>query len=359
MFLRTLAAVLANRRFAPLRTPGGGRLTVTVESLTIHPMKVFLTGGTGFVGSHFAELLLLRGATVYALVRDPSRLKGLQGLPIHALEGDLFSVPSLPKDLDFVFHLAAVTKARKPEGYYSANRLGTASIFRAVAAQNIRPCVVYVSSVAAGGPSPEGRGRRELDPASPVSLYGRSKYEGEEEALKFKDRFRVLILRAGAIYGPRDKDFLDYFKFQAKGLIPLLAGVDPLVSLIYIKDFIRAMFLCTQNTLDSGEVLNISDPRPTAWSELGRTAAGILGKKARKVGVAKPVMFTAALLSEAAGRVSGRMTALTLNKYREMKQGPWVADTAKAKALLGFESEYSLEQGLRETIAWYREQGLL
>lgn len=322
-------------------------------------MNVFLTGGTGFVGSHFAELLLKRGDTVYALVRDPSRLKGLQGLPIHALEGDLSSIPSLPKDLDFVFHLAAVTKARKPEVYYSVNRLGTASVFRAVAAQNIRPCVVYVSSLAAGGPSRDSRGRSEREPASPVSPYGRSKHEGEEEALKYKDRFPVLILRAGAIYGPKDKDFLDYFKFQAKGLIPLLAGVDPLVSLIYIKDFVRALLLCTQKTPASGEVINISDPRPTAWSDLGRAAAGILGKKARRVGVPRPLMFTAALISEAAGRVSGRMTALTLNKYREMKQGPWVADTAKAKALLGFEAQFSLEQGLRETIAWYREQGLL
>jgi len=322
-------------------------------------MKVFLTGGTGFVGSHFAELLLKRGDTVYALVRNPSRLKGLQGLPIRALEGDLSSIPSLPKDLDFVFHLAAVTKARKPEEYYSVNRLGTASVFRAVAAQNIRPCVVYVSSLAAGGPSPDGRGRSEREPASPVSPYGRSKQEGEEEALKYKDRFPVLILRAGAIYGPKDKDFLDYFKFQAKGLIPLLSGVDPLVSLIYIKDFVRALSLCMQKTLASGEVINISDPRPTAWSDLGRAAAGILGKKGRRVGVPRPLMLTAALISEAAGRVSGRMTALTLNKYREMKQGPWVADTSKARALLGFESQFSLEQGLRETIAWYREQGLL
>lgn len=322
-------------------------------------MKIFLTGGTGFVGSHFAESLLKKGNTVYALVRDPSRLKGLQGLDVHVLEGDLFSIPSLPRDLDFVFHLAAVTKARKSKDYYSLNHLGTASVFEAVAGQNIRPAVIYISSLAAGGPSAEGQPRREDEPAAPVSHYGKSKYLGEVEALKYKDRFPVLILRAGAIYGPKDKDFLDYFKLQARGLVPSLAGYDPLVSLIYIKDFVRALDLCVRKRTPSGQVLNISAPEPTLWSDLGRSAARILGTKARRIAVPRPLLFGAALASEAAGRLTGRMTALTLNKYREMKEGPWAADTSRAKELLGFETEFSLEQGLRETLDWYLEKGWL
>ncbi len=322
-------------------------------------MKVFLTGGTGFVGSHFAEHLLRKGATVYTLVRNPNDLKGLQGLSVHVLKGDLDSVPELPRDLDFVFHLAALTKARKPEAYYSVNHLGTASLWRAVADQGLHPRLVYISSLAAGGPATGDHPRREDDPAEPVSPYGKSKRLGEEETLGFRDRFPVLILRAGAVYGPRDKDFLEYFKFPAKGLVPTLAGCDPLVSLIYIKDFVRALDLCLTAGAPSGEIINIADRQATAWSDLGRRAAALLGKKARKVVVAKPFMFTAALCSEAAGRLTGRMTALTLNKYREMKEGPWSADTGKAKALLGFECQYSLEAGLKETLAWYKERKLL
>jgi dihydroflavonol-4-reductase len=322
-------------------------------------MKVFLTGGTGFVGSHFAEHLLRKGAAVYALVRDPNALKGLQGLSVHVLEGDLDSVPELPRDLDFVFHLAALTKARKPEAYYSVNHLGTASLWRSVAAQGLRPRLVYVSSLAAGGPSTGGHPRREDEPAGPVSHYGKSKRLGEEETLVLRDRFPVLILRAGAVYGPRDKDFLEYFKFQAKGLVPTLAGCDPLVSLIYIKDFVRALELCLTADVPSGEIINIADKRATAWTDLGRKAAALLGKRARRVVVAKPLMLTAALCSEAAGRLTGRMTALTLNKYREMKEGPWSADTSKARTLLGFETEYTLEQGLKETLAWYQQHRLL
>lgn len=322
-------------------------------------MKVFLTGGTGFVGSHFAASLAEKGVSVYALVRDPNALKGLQGLSVRVLAGDLDSIPELPRDLDFVFHLAALTKARKPEAYYSVNHLGTASVLRALASQGLRPLVVYVSSLAAGGPAVGGRPRREDEPAAPVSPYGKSKLLGEEEILKYRDRFPVLILRAGAVYGPRDKDFLEYFRFAAKGFLPSLAGYDPIVSLIYIKDFVRALDLCTRVRLPSGEIINIADSRATAWSELGRAAARILGKKTFPLAVPRPLMFTAAFLSEAAGRLTGRMTALTLNKYREMKEGPWSADTSKARTLLGFEAEYSLEHGLRETLDWYRRNGCL
>lgn len=322
-------------------------------------MKVFLTGGTGFVGGHFAAYLLEKGVTVYALVRNPNELKGLQGLSVRVLAGDLDSIPELPRDLDFVFHLAALTKAPKPDAYYSVNHLGTASVLRTVASQGLRPLVVYVSSLAAGGPAVKGRPRREDEPAAPVSPYGKSKLLGEEETLKYRDRFPVLILRAGAVYGPRDKDFLEYFKFAAKGFLPSLAGYDPIVSLIYVKDFVRALDLCTRIRPPSGEIINIADNRATAWSELGRAAARILGKRALPLAVPRPLMFTAALLSETAGRLTGRMTALTLNKYREMKEGPWSADTSKARTLLGFEAEYSLERGLTETLDWYRRNGCL
>jgi dihydroflavonol-4-reductase len=318
-------------------------------------MKVFLTGGTGFVGGHFAASLLEKGATVYALVRNPNALKGLQGLPVRVLAGDLDSIPELPRDLDFVFHLAALTKAQKPEAYYSVNHLGTASILHALASQGLRPTVIYVSSLAAGGTAVEGRPRREDDLALPISPYGKSKLLGEKEALSYKDRFPVLIVRVGAVYGPRDKDFLEYFKLVAKGILPSLAGYDPIVSLIYIKDLIRALNLCARVRLPSGEIINVADPQATAWSDLGRAAARILGKRALPLPVPRPLMFTAAFLSEAAGRLTGRMTALTLNKYREMKEGPWSADTGKARTLLGFETEYSLERGLKETLDWYLE----
>ncbi|MBW1790178.1 MAG: NAD(P)-dependent oxidoreductase, partial [Deltaproteobacteria bacterium] len=94
-------------------------------------MKIFVTGGTGFIGSHLIDSLLHEnGMEIYALVRDLRNKKWLEGRAIRCLEGDLTNLPSLPQDIDMIFHLAGSTKARKPADYYTANKEGSASLFQ-------------------------------------------------------------------------------------------------------------------------------------------------------------------------------------------------------------------------------------
>ncbi|MGD0783391.1 MAG: NAD(P)-dependent oxidoreductase, partial [Candidatus Aminicenantales bacterium] len=174
-------------------------------------MKALVTGGTGFIGSHLAEALLASGVEVWALVRNPENVNFLSGLDVHLAAGDLASVPALPSGLDWVFHLAGLTKALKKENYYSVNQEGTASLFDALAAQGQRPRIIHVSSLAAAGPSDMPAGRTEEDPPAPVSPYGLSKLAGEGEALARKDRFPLAVIRVGAVFGPRDSDFLKFF----------------------------------------------------------------------------------------------------------------------------------------------------
>ena len=95
-------------------------------------MKAFVTGGTGFIGSHLVEALSRMGIEVFALIRNPKKLKWLKGLNFHILKGDLFSIPSLPGNLDVVYHLAALTKATKAKDYYTVNQQGTASLFESL-----------------------------------------------------------------------------------------------------------------------------------------------------------------------------------------------------------------------------------
>ena len=117
-------------------------------------MKALLTGGTGFIGSHLAELLLDKSAEIFALVRDPHNLKWLKGLNIHLLEGDLLSIPSLPSDIDYVFHVAGLTNSSDVADYYTVNQQGTASLFKSLHDQKILPKkIICLSSLAAAGPS--------------------------------------------------------------------------------------------------------------------------------------------------------------------------------------------------------------
>jgi nucleoside-diphosphate-sugar epimerase len=323
-------------------------------------VKALITGGTGFIGSHLVEFLLARpGTRVVALVRDPSRLKWLKGLEVECLRGDLLTIPTLPPDVDTVFHLAGATKASKSGDYYTVNRVGTASLFKTLAAAGVGARVVLLSSLAAAGPSAPGRPLREADPPRPVSEYGKSKLEGEREALRFKDRFRVVILRVGAVYGPRDEDFLQYFKIVKRGILPRLGATAPPVSLCYVADLVRALRLAAEADVATGDVFNIAAPRPATWDEIGRTAARALGRSVRSVRVPKPLAWGAAWTAHLAGRLTGKPGILSLDKYREMTQAGWVQDVDKAGAKLGFRAAIGLEDGIRDTIDWYREQGRL
>ncbi len=324
-------------------------------------MRVLVTGGTGFLGSHLVESLLEDpGCEVYALVRDPSKPRWLEGIKgVRFLAGDLGSLPSLPAGLDCVFHLAGLTKTFRPSEYYTVNRDGTANLLRALEARSGRLRFVHLSSLAAVGPSSPRRGVREDDPPRPVSPYGESKLEAEGEALKYKDRFSVVLLRAAAVYGPRDEDFLEFFRWIKRGLKPVL-GRHKILSLVYVRDAVRACRLAADPDRPSGEIFNIADPHPCGWEDIGAAAASLLGKKPVPIRLPIWSAYLASLASEGVGRLIGGGNSLfNVSKVQQMKPNGWVADVRKARRELRFETVFSLEQGLGETIAWYLWKGLL
>ncbi len=324
-------------------------------------MRVLVTGGTGFLGSHLVEALLEEpGTEVFALVRDPSKPRWLEGVEgVRFLAGDLAKVPRLPEGLTCVYHLAGLTKTLRPSEYYTVNRDGTANLLRALEGQAGRPRFVHLSSLAAVGPSSPGRGVREDDPPRPVSPYGQSKLEAEAEVLGRRDRFSVVLLRASAVYGPRDEDFLEFFRWIKRGLKPV-PGRRKVLSLVFVRDAVRACLLAGDPARPSGEIFNVADGRPCGWEDLGRIAAGLLGK--RPIPVRLPIWsaYLASIASEGVGRLLGGGKALfNLSKAKQMKPDGWVADVRKAREELGFETIFTLEQGLGETIAWYLGKGWL
>ena len=326
------------------------------------PVNILVTGATGFIGGHLVKTLAAKsGVRVHALVRDPKKAARLQGIPgICFHRGDILDPPPLPPDLDGVFHLAGLTKALKTEDYYTVNRKGTARLFAALAGRPARPRIVLLSSLAAGGPSlPDGSPRKESDPPAPVSPYGKSKLESEEEALDHVSAFPLVILRVGAVYGPRDEDFLKYFRIVNRGIIPCYGRRARLLSLCLVDDLVTALELAFQTDLPSGEIFNIASPDPATWDEIGETAARILGRTCRHLRLPRAGVHLAAALSEALSRITGRTDALNRSKVRDMSQPGWVADVSKAERLLGFKTIWSLEAGLEKTLRWYRDNDFL
>ncbi|HLB24926.1 MAG TPA: NAD-dependent epimerase/dehydratase family protein, partial [Nitrospirota bacterium] len=183
-------------------------------------MKALVTGGTGFIGSHLVEALLKKGYSVRCLVRDLAKQGWLAGLDVELVTGDCNEPATLEgavDGVDYVFHVAGITKAARGETYYSVNGEGTKNVALAAAGSAGLRKLVYVSSQAAAGPSRQGRPRKEDDPPGPVSDYGRSKLMGERYCLELADRVDLAIVRPTSVYGPRDRDIYTFFRMVSRG----------------------------------------------------------------------------------------------------------------------------------------------
>jgi len=323
-------------------------------------MKILVTGGTGFIGQHLVRYLLQKPENeVYALVRQPRKVEPALQPAINLLQGDLFHLPSLPPDLDLVFHLAGLTKAARSTAYYRVNHLGTASLLKALESQKKKIRFIYLSSQAAAGPARDSIPVKETDPPSPLNPYGRSKLMAERVALSYARLFHIIILRVGAVYGPGDSDFLTFFNLIRRGLLPLFDAGRMRFNLCYVTDLLRALDLAARSETPSGEIFNIGDSRGYSWEEIGRTAASILKKKVIKIKIPSPVVFSVAALSHFLSRISGRASVINLDKYKEMRAAFWLADMSKARQILGFRPQYDLQTGLKETLEWYLKEGWL
>jgi nucleoside-diphosphate-sugar epimerase len=323
-------------------------------------LKALITGGTGFIGSHLTEALIRKGVQVRCLLRKTSDLKWLKGLPIEFVLGDCNDKTSLEKavrGVDWVFHLAGVTKAIKEEIYFEVNGSGTENLIHACLENNPRPQkFIYVSSQAAAGPSKNGSSKKELDSCEPVSLYGRSKRMGEESVLSHALELPVLILRPSAVYGPRDRDIFALFKCVSRRIKPCLTGRHQRLSLCYVQDIVQGILLVAETQAKSGEIFFLSDGNDYRMKEVGDIIAHAMGITALRVGVPRRMVVGIACFSEYLSKLFGRPFLLNKDKAEEIVQAEWVCDITKAKTLLGFEPMVPLLEGARLTYEWYKRE---
>jgi len=323
---------------------------------------VLITGATGFVGSQLVEALAARGVPIRALVRRPDRARRLAELGAEQVPGDLGDEAALARAVEgtsVVFHLAAATRARSAREYEEANAAGTRRLMEAVRAARRPPRrVVYLSSLAAAGPSTDGRPVAPGDPPRPLTAYGRSKLAGEEACLAAADAVEVVVLRAPAVYGPRDRDLLAFFRLAARGLVPVPAGPERRIQLLHVADLAEALVSGATSPGAAG-IYHVADSRPYAWSEVARLVARAVGREARLVRLPPAAFAAAAAVSEWAAALAGRATIFNRDKARELLAPGWLCETETARRDLGFEARIPLPQGLTETAAWYRAQGWL
>lgn len=321
--------------------------------------RVLVTGGTGFVGSHLVERLLRNGYAVTCLVRDRLQLRWLAGMEVQLAEGDCTRPESLAvalQGVSLVFHCAGLTKAKRARDYYLVNHLGTRNLLEACAQYN--PDLekfILVSSQAAAGPSPDGRPVKGSDKPQPLSDYGRSKLLAEEEAHGYKDRFPVVILRPTAVYGPRDVDVFELFRWASRGLIIEISGGNRYLNLCYVEDLTAALLLSAEGKTVSGSVYFVAESCSYSWSEFKILLLSTGGVTARTIKLPYKVAYLTGLVAEIGSLFSKRPALANRQKVLEAAQQYWLCDTAKIENDLCFRAEYPLQKGLELTWKWYRK----
>lgn len=307
------------------------------------PMRVLLTGATGFLGAHLVEACVRRGWTVSALARPSSRTDHLQGVEVFR---GRFADPETLKpamEVDAIVH-AAGGGMGDVASIYAANTQSTRNLIE-VAPSTLRRFVL-ISSLAAHGPSGE-RPAVETDPPNPQSHYGKSKLAAERVALEAP--FAVTALRPPALYGPGEFRMVDLFRAAERGVVPMVHA-EGMLSMLSGADCAEAAARALEREHEPG-VYFASERKPYTRREMAETIGEAVGKRVRVVPVPSLALRVIAR--------SGISKVLTRDKARDATQKHQACDPSKLMAALDWETEYSFRAGARLAYRDYKERGWL
>ncbi|MBQ8065395.1 MAG: NAD(P)-dependent oxidoreductase [Prevotella sp.] len=330
-------------------------------------MKILITGASGFIGSFIVEEALRRGFDTWAAVRKSSSRQFLTDGRIHFIELNLSSEEQLRQQLgahhfDYVVHAAGVTKCLHKEDFHRINTEGTKNLVNALLAlQMPLRRFVYISSLSIMGAIREQQPYTEIlesDQPRPNTAYGRSKLEAEHW-LESKKPFPYVVLRPTGVYGPRERDYFMMAK-SIKAHTDFAVGFRRQdITFVYVADVVQAVFLALEKG-QAGRCYFLSDGdvyQSSTFSNLIRRELG--NPWWLRITAPLWVLRIVTFCGEYIGRLTGRVTALNNDKYYIMRQRNWRCDITPTRRELGYEPQVQLEEGVRRSIQWYKENGWL
>jgi UDP-N-acetylglucosamine/UDP-N-acetyl-alpha-D-glucosaminouronate 4-epimerase len=306
---------------------------------------VLVTGGAGFIGSHLAHALVARGDRVRVLddlsTGKAANLNDVQK-SVELIEGNIADaavVERAVRGVELIFHEAAIASVPKsvedPLTTHSACVTGTLNVLDAARRAGVRR-VVYAASSAAYGDTPVSA-KRETDLPAPISPYGAAKLAAEYycQACAATYGIETVCLRYFNIFGPRQDPSSPYSGVISLFITALLAGRQPTIfgdglqsrDFCYVGNVVQANLLAGEKPGVCGQVFNIGSGRATTLLELLETLGRLIG-----------VQPEPKLAPPRAGDI------------RES-----LADITQARKFLGYEPTVGLEEGLEQTLDFYRQ----
>ena len=334
--------------------------------------KILVTGASGFIGSFIVEEALNRGFEVWAAMRRSSSRQFLTDERIHFIELNLSSEEQLKEQLaghafDYVVHAAGVTKCLDKQDFFRINTEGTKNLVRALMAlQMPLRRFVYISSLSIMGAIREQQPYTEIletDDPQPNTAYGKSKLEAErwlslqnEQLEKGNEKlFPYVILRPTGVYGPRERDYFMMAK-SIKAHSDFAVGYRQQdITFVYVSDVVQAVFLAIEKG-ETGRAYFLSDGevyQSSTFSDLIRKELG----NPWWIRITAPiwVLRVVTFFGEYIGHLTGKVTALNNDKYHILRQRNWRCDIEPSIKELGYEPKVKLEEGVRRSIKWYKD----
>lgn len=281
---------------------------------------------------------------------------------MEVLETNLFDSHSLEpivRNADYIFHIAGVTKAKQKKDFFEGNVTTTKNLLEAVKNSTRLKNFCLVSSLTAVGPSENGFPLDEGAPCNPITTYGKSKLEAERICRSYSHNVPIVIIRPPAVYGPRDQDILEIFRWVVKGFMPIIGGRQKTLSFIYATDLARAIVEATLSEKTKGETYFVADEPMYLFTDLVKKLAAIAGKKIIPLPIPSFALYSAAAVAQFLSLFSSKPSVLNIEKAQDLLQHHWVCSSKKIERHIGFTCTTSIEDGLRNTHRWYKEQGWL
>lgn len=343
--------------------------TIGSENPDSGKKKVLVMGAGGFLGGYLVFEGLRLGYEVWAGVRKSTKRDRFADPRIKFIEFDLETPASLSSTMrnalgdskwDYIIYNLGATKVKSYSDFNKINYEYLRSFTGALHQANKVPeKLLYISSLSVMGP----RNERDYSPITedmvpqPNTRYGSSKLKSE--LWLATAGIPYIIFRCTGIYGPWDKDYFLMFESIKKGFDFGVGFRRQMLTFIYAEDLARGAYMALEKA-PVGEVYNMSEPRAYSQREFRRLSMKSMGKKF-VFSMRFPLFLTKAVcaVAEKIGALRGKPVTLNRDKFKILRQRNWNCDTSKATRDFGFEAMTPLSEGIRQSVAWYKEQGWL
>lgn len=332
--------------------------------------KLLITGAGGFIGGFLVEEALEQGYEVFAGIRKSSSKKYLNDKRIKFIELDYENIDKLKTqiadfknndaDLHYVIHNAGVTKSIDKNDFEKVNYQYTRNLIEALISANIKlDKFIFISSLAVFGPGNASTCTpiQNTDSKRPISLYGKSKLNAEKFIESMND-FPHIIFRPTGVYGAREKDYFVMYKMLNNGLETYIGTQNQYITFAYINDVKRLVISALSSNINKGSYF-VTDGNYYSSKEFSDIVKAELNKKTLKIVLPKFIVKPIAYISESISKLTGKISTLNTEKYKEISQKNWLCDSTQTFIDFDFQPQYNLQRGVKETIEWCKKEKLL